>query len=54
MKRKSSSVEAEATVLENLGREVTEDDKLTRLKEGLTDKRYSRLTHNMHTAHDIC
>ena len=34
-------VEAQAKVLENLSREVTEDDKLTRLKEGLTDKRYS-------------
>mmetsp|Transcript_18781 Transcript_18781/g.27136 ORF Transcript_18781/g.27136 Transcript_18781/m.27136 type:complete len:177 (-) Transcript_18781:667-1197(-) len=41
------SVEAQAKILENLGREVTEDDKLTRLKEGLTDKRYSQLAHSL-------
>lgn len=35
-------VESQAKVLENLGQEVSEDDTLTRLKEGLTDKRYSR------------
>ena len=35
------SVEAQVKILENLGRRVSDDDKLTRLKEGLTDKRYT-------------
>ena len=47
------SVETQAKILENLGREVTEDDKLTRLKEGLTDRRYSQLAHSLYTANDI-
>ena len=47
------SVEAQAKVLENLGREVTEYYKLTRLKEGLTDKRYSQLAHSLCAAHDM-
>ena len=41
------TVEAQAKNLENLGREVTEEDKLTRLKEGLTDRRYSQLAHSL-------
>ena len=41
------SFEAQAKVLENLGHEeVTEDDKLTRLQEELTDRRYSQLSHS--------
>ena len=47
------SVEAQAKVLENLGLEVTEDDKSTRLKEGLTDKPYSQLAHCLYAAHDM-
>ena len=47
------SIEARPKILENHGREVTEDDKLTRLKEGLTDRRYSQLAHSPYTANDM-
>ena len=47
------SVEAQAKVLENLGRKVSDDDKLTRLKEGLTDKRFTHLAHSLYTANDM-
>lgn len=47
------SVEAQAKILENLGRRVSDDDKLTRLKEGLTDKRYTHLAHSLYTANDM-
>jgi hypothetical protein len=47
------SIEAQAKVLENLGRRVSDDDKLTRLKEGLTDKRYTHLAHSLYTANDM-
>jgi len=47
------SVEAQAKVLENLGRNVSNDDKLTRLKEGLTDKRYTHLAHSLYAANDM-
>ena len=47
------SVEAQAKILENLGREVTEDDKLTWLKEGHIDRRYSQLAHSLYTANNM-
>ena len=43
-------IEKQAKVLEDLGQTVTEDDKLTRLKEGLMDNRYSQLAHSLYTA----
>ena len=33
--------------------EVTVDDELTRLKEGLTDRRYSQLAHSLYVANDM-
>ena len=45
-------VEAQAKIVENLGREVMEDDKLTKLKESFTDTRYSHLAHSLYTAND--
>ena len=39
--------------MENLGREVTEDDRRTRLKEDLIDRRYSQLAHSLYTANDM-
>jgi hypothetical protein len=47
------SVEAQAKVLENLGRNVSNDDKLTRLKKRLTDKRYTHLAHSLYAANDM-
>ena len=48
------SVEAQAKTLENLGCEVSKDDKLTRLiKECLIDRRYSNLAHSLYTANDM-
>ena len=43
------AIEKQAKVLETLGKPVTDDDKLTRLKEGLCDRRYMQLVHSMYT-----
>jgi hypothetical protein len=46
-------IERQARVLEDLGQQVKDDDKLTRLKEGLTDSRYAQLAHSLYTTPDL-